>query len=203
MNGEVLFIAPIGPIGEGYSLSVDASLREQTRPDWRLLVVGDGPSMVCLSGPDPRIIYGTTPKRAHDFGHTPRAYGLEHFGVNSDFVVLTGADAYYTPRFCEYMVAAFDPGTTAVYCDFVSRFGEDGLPQGHKDPRNATWDVIRSKLNRGHIDCGAVMVRSDRARAVGWTGRDYAADWTFIKALCDRFGAHTLKHLPQVLYVHN
>ena len=67
----------------------------------------------------------------------------------------------------------------------------------------ASWRAVDAALERGRIDCGAVMVRAEAARLVGWTGRDYSADWTFIKALIDRYGARAFVKVPQVLYVHN
>lgn len=152
--------------------------------------------------PDDRIRIFTTDRATRDFGHSQRAFGLENAG-DAEFIVFTGADNYYLPRFTEYLLAAFKPGAVAAYCDFVSRFGEDGLPPDHPGPRVASWRTVDAAPERGRIDCGAVMVRAEAARLVGWTGRDYSADWTFIEALIDRYGARAFVKVPQVLYVHN
>ena len=57
----------------------------------------------------------------------------------------------------------------------------------------------------GMLDVGAVAVRTDVSRAVGFGWRHHAADFAYVQAVraeLDRRGLRVLK-LPQTLYVHN
>ena len=57
----------------------------------------------------------------------------------------------------------------------------------------------------GMLDIGAVAVRTDVARRVGFHWRDQAADFFYVQAVKEelaRLGLGVLK-IPQTLYVHN
>ena len=57
----------------------------------------------------------------------------------------------------------------------------------------------------GSLDVGAVAVRTDLARAVGFAWRHHAADFAYVRACLDelhRRGLRALK-IEQTLYVHN
>ncbi|CAH0367064.1 unnamed protein product [Pelagomonas calceolata] len=57
----------------------------------------------------------------------------------------------------------------------------------------------------GRLDVGAVAVRTDVARRVGFGWRHHAADFSYVRAVLEelaRVGLEALK-LPQTLYVHN
>ena len=57
----------------------------------------------------------------------------------------------------------------------------------------------------GRLDVGAVAVRTDVARRVGFGWRHHAADFSYVRAVLEelaRVGLVALK-LPQTLYVHN
>lgn len=136
---------------------------------------------------DDRVQLFHTSERFNDWGHTLRELGLAHVG-DADFVVHTNADNYYAPAFIKQMMEAFTPDTVMTYCDMVhSHYG---------------WNLIRSKLELGSIDCGAVMLRALVAVECGWRSREFAADWVYIASVLKLYPDRSI-HVPRPLFVHN
>jgi len=190
---KVLFVAPIYRY---YPILVHA-LQLQTHEDWELLLIHDGPDDTELAGliqriDDPRIRFHQTAERHNDWGHSLRALALkwiEQEPIDGDYVVITNADNYYVPGFIEATLPHFGPETVAVCC---------GMAHDQRD-----WIAGPPELHFGRIDCGSAMVTREAALTVGWTSRQYAADWEFFQALLARYGKSRIELLPNTLFVHN
>lgn len=96
-------------------------------------------------------------------------------------------DAYYCPRYLEWMVAAgVSQGWGLVYCDWIY----DGM--GYQ------WHQAQPFV--GQVDVGGFLVRRDVYDAVGWPWRDHEGDGKFVAA-CAAYGAHG--RVSHTLYVKN
>ena len=164
------------------------SILAQTEENWRLLVIHDGPSVEFgkIMEPylkDPRIDCMLTSKRYNDWGHSLRKLGIEKLG-DSEYTLTTNCDNYYAPVFVHEMCCR---NADLVYCDLI---------HNHRG-----YTFMDSKLERRHIDCGNVVVRTGLVKKVGWNHFDYAADWHFI-ADCLEAGA-SVEKVKACLFVHN
>jgi hypothetical protein len=188
----ILFVCPIY---QSYP-QIISSLLMQTHTNWRLYLVHDGPEtegVENLIPDDPRITFVVAPKRGGSWGHYIRQVGIEIHRDLADFVVVTNADNYHVPTFCEYMLTAFKrrPTAVAAYCS--------QMVHSYK-----AWQVINCQLKRGFLDSAGVMVRSKQAADVGWNDIDtHSADWTYFSDLIERYGAHKFEKVEGCLLVHN
>ncbi len=172
-------------------------LQLQTHEDWELLLLHDGPDDTGLAEllqrvGDPRIRYRETPQRHNDWGHSLRALALEWIEqepIEADYLVITNADNYYVPGFLQMTLSRFGPETVAVCC---------GMAHDQRE-----WIAIAPDLHFGRIDCGSAVVTREAVLSVGWTSRQYAADWDFFQALVSRYGKSRIELLPNTLFVHN
>jgi glycosyltransferase involved in cell wall biosynthesis len=101
------------------------SLCAQSSDDWTAHVIADCPPqgsidkiMKYFKGDD-RIKFTILPERHNDWGHTPRNVGLEL--ATEEWVVMTGEDNYYTPKFVEFFLMATKsrPNPNFIFCDMV------------------------------------------------------------------------------------
>lgn len=119
----------------------------------------------------------------NDAGHDKRYQGLKL--SNSEYTGFFNDDDWYNPQYLEKMLT-YSEDSDLVYCDFVSHlFG------------NRT---VSSSPNIGQITSGNFIVKTSKAREVGYNHRNYTADGMFIKDLVNA-GA-TTKKVNEVLYVH-
>lgn len=173
-----------------------SSLLLQTHKKWKLLLVHDGPEtkgMEVLVPDDPRIEFVISPKRGGKWGHYIRQVAIQAKKDDADFVVVTNADNYYVPVFCEYMLKGFEqhPSAVSVYCS--------QMVHSYKH-----WQVIDCKLQRGFLDSGGVMVRSKQAAAVGWRDIEtHSADWVYFSDLIGTFGPDKFHKVAGCLFTHN
>lgn len=190
---KVLFVAPI----YNYYPILAHALVAQTVSEWELLLLHDGPNATGLAASlrqlgDPRVRYYESPTRYNDWGHSLRAMGLEQIAtepIEGDFVVVTNGDNYYCPGFVETMLRAFESSVVAVYCPMIhNHYG---------------WRLIDSRLEHKWIDCGCLMARRDVAINTGWTSREYSADWSYVSQMIGNYGAHRIKRIDNILFVHN
>lgn len=186
----ILFIAPF----YRYRPILPESLVRQTCGEWRLLLIHDGPGRRLRHVTDERITLAATSQRHNDYGHSLRAFGLRlaaQQNLPGDWIVHTNGDNYYVPGFCEQMLttAAERPSLVGFYCDCLhNHYG---------------WSVLNACLRIQQIDCGCLMVRREAAVQVGWPGRDFTADWTYIASLVQLHGAEHFVKIPRPLFVHN
>lgn len=191
----VLFIAPY----YRYAPVLLSALEHQTNPAWRCLLVHDGPAPAELrrrvaAAADARVHLLESRVRFSDWGHSLRSLAINRVAkgyCSAGWVVHTNGDNYYVPGFVETMLAcaAENPRASAVYCDMLHNYWR--------------WQPIRSTLQFGEIDCGAVMVRTHLACEIGWPGRVEAADWEYVSAVVERCGERRMAHCARPLFVHN
>jgi len=174
------------------------SLKLQTHKDWRLVIEHDGepdPSFLRALPDDLRIVLSWTKEREQNFGHPKRARFLSEIAAkypDTDFVMITNDDNYYTPQFLERAVKTLreHPNAQAAYCDMVSNY--------------ITYGVLPSRPARGFIDCGSVMFRTRAAVSAPWPSNEHSADWFWFDKVARASGGFSLwKKFQGVHFVHN
>lgn len=174
-----------------------SSLLLQTHKNWQLLLMHDGPSEMrelinSVINNDKRIEFIETAERKGNWGHYLRKAALEEYPIGN-YVVITNADNYYVPTFIEYMLKGFKLSHTAVatYCE--------KMVHSYK-----AWDVIPCKLERGFLDCGGVMVKSNIAKEVGFNNiEQHSADWLYFHEIAHRYSWRSFIQVKGSLFVHN
>lgn len=172
-----------------------SSLLLQTHQNWELILIHDGQapdSVRSVIPEDKRIQFIETFERIGNWGHKNRQWALDSFDLG-DYVVITNADNYYAPTFIEYMLKGFNKSHTAVatYCDKIVH--------SYK-----AWEILQCKFERGYIDCGSVMVKSDIAKEIGWRVTDeHSADWVFFSDIAAKYSPSNFIKVPGCLFVHN
>jgi hypothetical protein len=166
----------------------------QTHKNWELILIHDGPSEKVKSyiPDDNRITYIETKERKGNYGHHLRQWALNEFDLG-DYVVVSNADNYYVPTFIEYMLKGFKKSHTAVatYCtETVHSY--------------KAWQVLPAKMEKGFLDCGAVMIKSNIAKEVGWRDiTDHSADWTYFQDIASKYSWRNFISVRGALFVHN
>lgn len=201
LNDKIVFICTIY---EQYP-QIIASLMCQTYPHWELLLIHDGPGSddakymeaynENMQRQDARIKFIETPERKQNYGHPIRQWALNHLDglTDASYVVITNADNYYVPIFCEKMLTGFKKYYTAVatYCD--------QMVHSYKG-----WQTILVKFQKGYIDCGGVMVKREIACEVGWRDIEgHSADWTYFSDIAARYNLKSFIPVKGCLLVHN
>lgn len=177
-----------------------SSLLLQTHKNWELILIHDGPSENGIKSyipKDERVKYIETEKRVGNWGHALRKWALEEIGKgnfsDTDYIVITNADNYHTPRYTEYLLRGFKKSHTAVatYCD--------SMVHSYKD-----WQVIPVKFERGYIDCAGVMVKKEIACEVGWNDTEsHSSDWTYFSEIAAKYSPKNFVPVKGCLLVHN
>lgn len=177
-----------------------SSLLLQTHENWELILINDGPSnngMLTYIPNDPRIKYIETKERKGNFGHYWRQWALNEIRErrlsDPDFIVITNADNYHVPVYCEYLLKGFEQSHTAVatFCDQMAH-------------SYRSWNVIKCRLERGHIDCACVMVKREIACEVGWREiKNHSADWVYFEDIAKRYHNSSFIPVQGCLLVHN
>jgi hypothetical protein len=167
----------------------------QTFKNWRLILVHDGPGdgaaeTFIRAVNDDRITYVETEKRVNNWGHQIRADYLQK--VTSEYIIITNPDNYYMPVFLEYMLKPFTPGR-----DIVATFCS-AMVHSYRN-----WETQPTRLARGHLDCGGVLLKTAQAQAVGWKSLEHSADWFFFEDIIKRYGAGKFVPVKGTLFVHN
>lgn len=169
----------------------------QTNKNWKLWVIHNGPpedsfveAYITLVNDD-RISYYETKEHTGNWGHAIRAEYLQK--VTSKYVVITNPDNYYVPPFIEKCLNIFTlKGTTiAVYsAQMVHNYTD--------------WKVLQCRLERGFLDCGGVVLKTEHAKAVGWNNiTDHSADWFFFEDIVKAYGINRFIPVAGCLYIHN
>jgi hypothetical protein len=171
-----------------------SSLILQTHQNWELILIHDGPSEKVKSyiPDDKRITYIETKERKGNYGHHLRQWALKEVELG-DYTVVTNADNYYTPVFIEYMLKGFKKSHTAVatYCTETIH--------SYK-----AWQVLPAKMEKGFLDCGAVMIKSNIAKEVGWRDiTDHSADWAYFQDIAHKYSWRNFIPVRGCLFVHN
>jgi hypothetical protein len=199
MRLHIIVIAWERPIGlRGL---VDSFLLQQTKYDWVMTIVHDGPASPDVKlvmddkfyKNDRRISFLETAGRQANWGHANRKAMLQVLmGDPGDFVLITNDDNYYVPKFVEYMLNEVSKGNVGmVYCDFL-----------HHTLEYINM-ISRPKLN--YIDMGAFMVELKLAQEVGFNHDVAGADGLFAEechAKCIERGLKSI-HIEKTLFIHN
>lgn len=172
-----------------------SSLILQTHKNWELILIHDGPNdnnLRSIIPDDHRIKYIETEERKGNYGHHLRQWALKEFDLN-EYTCITNADNYYTPVFIEYMLKGFKNNHTAVatYCtETVHSY--------------KAWQILPAKLEKGFLDCGAVMIKSNIAKEVGWNNiEDHSADWLYFQDIAAKYSWKNFIPVKGALFVHN
>lgn len=177
------------------------SWMNQSAGNWRLTVIHDGPSqefeqaMWPLAGQMPdQIKYFCTESRFNDYGHSLRQIGIEQ--ATGDYVLLTNADNYFIPKAMEILNTQMGSADVIMF-DMVHSHHRPG---GREQPR---YSYFETSYQRNAIDVSAAIVRTDRAKRVGFRDKTYAGDATYFEdILLDDPQLSPVK-LPHILFVHN
>lgn len=188
---KVTFICPIYKSFP----AVISSLIMQTFKDWKLILIHDGPGTGEVKAyvellNDDRIEYTETETHRGAWGHSIRSEWINK--VESEYLVITNPDNYYVPVFLEYMLKPLqlNPSMIASYCTY--------MVHSYK-----AWVTQQCFLQRGHIDCGGVVLRTEAAQLVGWKSLEHSADWLFFNDIVNRYGARKWAPVKGTLFVHN
>jgi hypothetical protein len=92
--------------------------------------------------------------------------------------------------------------------ELVTKCNEDLIyfdcVHSHKTPKNTNksdYGHMISKLERGQIDMGCVVVKSGLSKSVGFNHIDFAADWHYFNDILQR--KPTISKIDKILLVHN
>lgn len=182
------FVTFICPIFKSYPYIIP-SLLAQTNPNWKLLLIHDGPGQIQNISQDPRITFLQTAERRQHYGHPIRQEYLPK--IDTEYVVLTNADNYHVPVYVEHMMRSFTASIVGVYCS--------QMVHSYK-----AWQTIDCSLHRGYIDCAGMMLRTKEAQEVGWNHiEDPSSDWFFFNDLIRKYGVNRFKKIPGCLLIHN
>lgn len=193
----------------------------QTRQNWELVIIHDGRDAQMRGEVDTytkwydNIKYMETDKRYNDYGHSLRELGINI--AKTPYLMMTNDDNYYVPKYLEVMFSVINThNLDFAFCDMVSshmfRFKKkppDDIytkliqtPEGHYiQPQ---YNVIRSVPKKHCIDIGSFIVKSELARAVGFSDKGFYGDGTFVEELMSQNqGKIRVGKVNQVLFVHN
>jgi glycosyltransferase involved in cell wall biosynthesis len=176
------------------------SLCAQTSDEWVAHVIADSPPQDTLDKiikyfkNDDRIRFTILPERHNDWGHTPRNIGLEL--ATEEWVLMTGEDNYYTPKFVELFLTASKskPNINFVYCDMVHNW------------LNYDYIHIKSKLEYGKMDIGNFISKTEFTKQINIDTKFADSDWKFIFEYVNKFvnnSNENVIYIPKTLYVHN
>lgn len=196
---KITFICPI------YNSfpEIISSLICQTHENWELLLIHDGPNDTGLNElvnnyGDQRISYYETEERGDNWGHHLRQAALQgikngSLAPDTDYIVITNADNYHVPVYCEYMLNGFLKNSNAVatYCA--------KMVHSYK-----AWDVIDCRFQRGFIDCAGVMIKKEVACDVGWNDiTSHSSDFTYFSDIAKKYGQSNFIKVTGCLLIHN
>lgn len=197
MNSIIEFVIP-HYLNRRYKIVCQiASLAAQTDQNWSLHVVCDGPNpdidflkSVFPESQFPNIRYSALEKTYHDWGHTPRNYGVQN--CNTDWVVMASNDNYYVPIFVEQMRKAINsnPKINFLYCDMIHNGYE--------------YNNFKCNPRIGSIDMCNMVVRTELARQLPLNSSMVAADGIFCEEYIKKFCTpENIHYFPHIYYVHN
>lgn len=179
-----------------------SSLICQTHKNWELLLIHDGPNNTGINKyiiaiNDPRIKFIETENHAGNWGHSIRKWALDEIkekrlSENADYIVITNADNYHVPVYCEYMLNGFENNNSAiaVYCEKMVHSYQK-------------WNVQNCSLQLGHVDCAGIMIKTEVACQVGWNDFSHSSDWIYFNNIIRRYGIKNFIKVNGCLLIHN
>lgn len=174
------------------------SVLDQTDQRFTLKIYHDGPvdketKAICDRLEVPLI---QTATRANQYGHNLRELALKE--CETEWLNWTNGDNYLVPKYVELMLAAADNKVDLVYCDLLHSY-----PNVNFDGKGP-YNVLNSFPTVDRIDFANFIVRTEKAKQIGFPFRDYGADGTFINQFMAHYwtGDNVIK-VNSVLAVHN
>ena len=174
------------------------AIKSQTFKNFKIYIMHDGPWTCddhrnkCIKAVDndPRFSVSCTEKRANKFGHNMRKIAIKaalEDGCN--WIGTMNGDCWYVPVYFEWMLShANSEKANFVYCNMI---------HSHK-----LWKVMDTSINRGSIDGGCFLAKSDVCKGVEWSDTDFAADWHYIENLKKQPNFAATK-INRFLFTHN
>jgi hypothetical protein len=168
----------------------------QTSQDFLMRVYHDGPdaemeallNSLKLQYPD-MFDFEISSRRFNDYGHSLRGHGISK--AKSDYLLITNDDNYYVPTFVSEMITALESDhSDMVYCNML---------HSHTFYK-ATF---RTYLKKGAIDVGAIVVRTELAKKVGWQDKTFSGDGTYCEQLLQSKKDIKVRKIRKTLFVHN
>lgn len=192
---KITFICPI----HNTFPEIVSSLINQTYENWQLLLIHDGVNTTNLKAfidfiDDDRITYIESEEKRGNWGHYYRNWAIEEIdrlSPGTDCIVVTNADNYHVPVYCEYMIKPFsDDNVIASYCS-------------HMTHNYCHWNVMECAIHFGSIDSAAVMIRKEASVSVGWRSMVEASDWVYFEDVINKYGVERWRKVNGNLLVHN
>lgn len=157
-----------------------ASLICQTLQNFEVLIIHDGPDAETRTVAETfakrstRFRYLETDKRYNDYGHSLRDLGLE--AAMTDYLLITNGDNYYMPRFTEFVFEAIETHhlDMAIW-DIVHSYTSPGKIS------QRCYNPFRIYPVRWMVDIGAVIVRTELAKLVGFADKSFDGDATYVE----------------------
>lgn len=173
------------------------SIKSQTNDNWNLYIINDGlnnnkkQDLIDQGYLTKNIQFFEHPVTTNNYGHSLRSWALDNI-VKSEYVLLTNADNYYVPIFVDEILKY---NKDFIYFDLVH---DHPTKNNHNQ---SSYGYMNSKLQRGCIDMGCVVVKSDIAKKVGFNHRDYAADWHYFNDILKT--NPSIQKINKILMIHN
>jgi glycosyltransferase involved in cell wall biosynthesis len=168
-------------------------LLSQTNDKWVAHIVSDGyyegyDDIKLMFSKYDNFKFTTIKGPNNDWGHTAREFGL--YNATEEWVVMTGDDNYYVPKFVDFFLNSIDANTNFIYTNMLHN--------------NAQYLPVNTCLKLGDIDIGCFMTRTELAKEIK-LNKTYTADWDFVFQYCSRFcvDVGSIKKINTILYVHN
>ena len=158
-----------------------------------------------------------------NYGHHLKKEFLEKFDETEfDYLVITNEDNYISPYFLQKAIETLEqfPDKVGAYCSgMVHNYKPDTSvkPMTWREKKAITenhivdgYGVIPTKIERGYIDIGALVLRSSVAKSIQWGDFSHCSDWDYIENIAKAYGgdektkyANIFISFPGVHFVHN
>lgn len=186
-RGKVIVICPVFNTFP----QIVSALQAQSYKNWELYLIHDGEGKMDLPNDD-RIHFKKTKERLGNYGHHIRRDYLQILHGLGKYILISNADNYYSPDFLLRAITAIEQnhGAVASYCSHMAHSYID-------------WKIIESRLQRGYIDCGQVLLKAKESAQVGWRSLDHSSDWTFFEDIARRYGKNSFVKFDGCHFIHN
>ena len=152
-----------------------------------------------------------------NYGHHLKKEFLELFDdTESEYLVITNEDNYISPYFLEKAIEVLErfPDKVGAYCSgMVHNYKPDTTvkPMTWREKKAMTenhivdgYGVIPTRIERGYIDIGALVLRSSVAKSIQWGDFSHSSDWDYIENIAKANGGKDkFISFPGVHFVHN
>ena len=180
---------------EKYEINVFLfSLLTQTNKNWKCIVYCDGDNEYIKNTitnlNDDRVTYKSSENKKGYWGHYSRIESLNNF-VDTDFVIQTSVQDYYTPNFIEVSEHAINQyNADFIYFDCVHN--------------HFNYDVLKTELKRTRIDWGCFIMKTSLAKSVGINHpKSEHCDGIFVEESIQKFPKMKIVKINKILTVHN